>query len=116
MGKPLIAGFLGYIYLLLAAGTFLGFFMNWNLSTAWTYVGFSLLATSGILVAIFGFVVGFSFVKGAKWGWYLAVVVIGLGVVFAMFGGQWLIAGINCVLVLYLFAARKGFGQSDDFG
>lgn len=44
----------------------------------------SLLGITFIIVGIISFVIAYGLWKGAKWGWWLTVVLTGLGVIFAI--------------------------------
>ena len=85
------------------------------------FVGFPLLSSmvngSGLLVVPLVLVVGLiaagvGLLQGRQWGWYLAVVVVGLSALLALVGGN-LLGLIIDALILFLLtrpATRARFG------
>jgi hypothetical protein len=85
------------------------------------YVGFPLLSNmvngSGLLVVPLVLVVGLiaagvGLLQGRQWGWYLAVVVVGLSALLALVGGS-LLGLVIDALILFLLtrpATRAKFG------
>jgi hypothetical protein len=85
------------------------------------FVGFPLLSSmvngSGLLVVPLVLVVGLiaagvGLLQGRQWGWYLAVVVVGLSALLALVGGS-LLGLVIDVLILFLLtrpATRAKFG------
>ena len=85
---------------------FLGFPLLSNMISGGVFPVVSLVLVAGLIAA------GVGLLQGQRWGWYLAMVVVGLSVLLDLLGGRLLALVIDALIIFLLTrpATRAKFG------